>query len=656
MHRITLLNSRSCLFAALLSLLSLVLSSALSGQTTYPAENAVLAGGAVTETTNSGYLGSGYVNFSTTNGTATFNAVVGNGGTHTLTIRYALGTTNSRTGNLTVNGAVQSITFTPTGAWNTWTTRALDIPLNNSSTNVIQFSSTGQDLANIDQITVASAGTGTQVQRWQPYDFSFVSASTPSNPFTVTFTATATGPGGVTLTIPGFYDGSNTWKIRLSPTVVGAWSLKTSSSVADLNGKTASFSCVQNDPAFHGALKVDTSHPRNFLFEDGTRWYPMGYEADWLWALDLANASSTPVTGAFLDKIAASGFNFVLLNTYAHDTTWRAGTTAADDYGPPALYAWAGTNSSPDHTRMNVTYWKRYDRTLDALYRRGLIAHIYFKVTNKGVNWPANGSAEDDMFFRYVVARYAAYPNVTWDILKEAQHEASTSYKIGRVNFIRANDPYDRLITAHDDGAVYDAGTYNSVLSYRSEQEQSGIHAAELSDLAQKQWPVINVEFGYEWGPGGSADKTYSVVQSPKEVARRAWEICTTGAFCAYYYTYTAWDVVRPNDSPPGYGYFKNLRTFFEGTQYWLMNSSDNLVTSSGYCLANPGKEYIVFHNAATSFKLTISGAAGSLTAEWFEPYSGARVSAGTLTNGTPTLTPPSSLGTGPMALHVWTP
>ncbi len=644
------------LFAAVLGFLS-ALAATSSAQTTYPAENATLAGGAILETKNTGFNGTAYINFPSTGGTATFGNLAGQGGgAKDLRIRYANGGATARTGNLTVNGATQPIAFASTGSWTSWTTLTTPVTLTNNSTNAIQFASTGQDLANIDEITVATPSGANPIARWQPRDFSFVSATPPSNPFMATFSAVATGPGGVTLTIPGFYDGANTWKIRFSPTVVGSWNLKTASNVADLNGKTAALTCIANVPSNHGAIKVDASHPHTFVFEDGTRWFPMGYEADWLWALDLANATSLAKTAPFLDKIAASGFNFVLLQAYAQDTAWRAGATAADDYGPPAMYAWAGTNTAPDHSRMNVTYWQRYDRVIDALFQRGMVAHLMIKVYNKSVTWPANGSANDDLFFRYLIARYAAYPNITWDLAKEANNEPSTSYKTGRLNFIRDTDPYNRLLTVHTDDSPYNAGTYNSLVDYRSAQEEKTWHAPMKTYLGQRQWPVINVEFGYECGPGGLTDHTYSHVSLPKEVARRAWEVCTTGAFCAYYYTYTGWDVVRPTDTPPGYAYMKNLRAFFEETEYWLMTSSDNLVTNGGYCLARAGREYIVFHNAATTFQLTIAGASGALSIEWYEPYAGTWVSAGTVTNGTRTFTPPASLGTGPLALHVFTP
>ena len=46
------------------------------------------------------------------------------------------------------------------------------------------------------------------------------------------------------------------------------------------------------------------SIPATSSYEDGTRFYPMGYECDWLWALDLGKPTIDATT-AFLDLISA---------------------------------------------------------------------------------------------------------------------------------------------------------------------------------------------------------------------------------------------------------------------------------------------------------------------------------------------------------------
>lgn len=121
---------------------------------TYQAENGLVGGGTVTETTNAGYLGSAYVNSAVNGGYLEIRDVDGRGGgSKTLAIRFALGVTSSRSGRLLVNGAAQNITFNPTGSWTAWSTMNVPVTLNNGS-NVLRFESTGQDLGNIDQVSV----------------------------------------------------------------------------------------------------------------------------------------------------------------------------------------------------------------------------------------------------------------------------------------------------------------------------------------------------------------------------------------------------------------------------------------------------------------------------------------------------------------------
>jgi rhamnogalacturonan endolyase len=125
------------------------------GSITYQAESAQLGGGAFTETTNGGFNGTAYINFPSNGGFLQFNNVSGgSGGATTLRIRYALGVSGSRTGQLIINGATQNITFNSTGAWTTWAVMTVNVNLISGSGNTIRFQSTGQDLANIDQIQV----------------------------------------------------------------------------------------------------------------------------------------------------------------------------------------------------------------------------------------------------------------------------------------------------------------------------------------------------------------------------------------------------------------------------------------------------------------------------------------------------------------------
>jgi hypothetical protein len=63
---------------------------------------------------------------------------------------------------------------------------------------------------------------------------------------------------------------------------------------------------------------------------------------------------------------------------------------------------------------------------------------------------------------------------------------------------------------------------------------------------------------------------------------------------------------------------------------------------STGYCLADPGHQYLVYQPDSGGFKLTV--AAGTYRAEWFDPVTGQATDGGTLVGaGQQSFTPPAS-------------
>lgn len=503
------------------------------------------------------------------------------------------------------------------------------------------------------------AGNATQkIERWKPTDLEFKTTITwqfsQTSPYEVDFYAEIAGPENVKMTLPGFYDGNNTWKIRFAPPKEGEWTITTHSDVLELDNKQMKLECIPNaNKNVHGALIVDPKNPYHYTYEDGTRFFPVGYEVNWLFAMDMnAKYNSLPTLNPFLERIAESGFNWLNVNVWAYDTSWRLGKTEDADYGPPALLPWEGTNDNPEFKKFNLKYWQHFDKVMEATNQHGLTACLYLKVYNKLANLTPNNSFEDDLYFRWVIARYAAYPNVVWSLAKEAQYEKSTRYKVDRLKFIRATDAYKRLLTVHDDKLTYDLGYYDNLVDFRSSQEHNDVHATILKQLASNKWPLFMAESGYEHGPKGLQDKTYGKSNTPEEVIKYMWNIQMTGVYNAYYYTYTAWDVIRQTDNPPGYGYVKKFADFFNKSNYWLLKSNDALV-SIGRCLVNPGEEYVVFQYEAKAFTLDIPQLQGSFSSQWFHPLTGEYIDASKIKSGKNEFTPPAKWGKVPVVLYI---
>jgi hypothetical protein len=374
--------------------------------------------------------------------------------------------------------------------------------------------------------------------------------------------------------------------------------------------------------------RVSSTHPTHFQFDDGTFFFMNAYECDWLWAIDLG-AQSLQRTNVLVDQVARHKFNTVLMNVYAHDSGWMPGKTSEYDFGPPALFAWEGTNDEPDHSKLNLAFFDHFDSVIELLESRGIVAHLYLKVYNKKVSWPERLTPEEDLYFRYVVARYQAYWNVIWDFSKESYNEPDKAYLYNRVTYVRALDSYGHMVTTHDDHTYASNRLHRGSIDFYTAQQHVDYYESVISAKSRYGMPYFNSEFGYEHGPEGMDDYTYGVRQSPEELIWRAWEICMAGGYPAYYYTYTAWDVVDFRHQPPGYEYFRILYDFFASLRFWEMEPTLSFCRPrTARVLARGKEEYVVFHHARDrSGGLVTEGVdLEAYDGYWLDIFSGAKV------------------------------
>jgi hypothetical protein len=531
-------------------------------------------------------------------------------------------------------------------------------------------------------LALALAGAGSRaagqspasvtVEQYHPYDFTFT-ARVAGNPFDVEMSGEFTGPSRQRLVVPAFYDGDNTWKIRFAPTVRGRWSMRTVSPVAALNGRTDQniLAVANTNPQIHGALRIDSTNRHHFIYEDGTRYFLMGYEADWLWGADMEDPQRR-VMHHLIDQMTVRGFNHLLVNVYAHDTSWAKGHTNQWDYGPPAVYVFGGTNETPDHSQLNPSFFKIYDGMMQALEDKGIVVNLMFKVYNKMVNWPAPGSKDEERYFRYVTARYQAFPNVTWDFSKESYNEPDKNLEKRLIDLIRATDAYHRLTTSHDNDAYDWDPKLNSNLDFRTDQEHQHWIETLLFDRRLRQWPNINAELYYERGVDDLP--TYPVKQDWQQMIRGAYEVYLSGGYFVYYYSNTAWDLVKPDPEPPGMQRFQILKENLSSLPYWKMEPEPQLAIG-GPCLALPGEVYAFYVVPSALGPATGSNSAGrggrggaarfgeitvnltalgrQATARWTNTWTGEHVEQEILGPGVYQLSRPASFGAAPALLIV---
>ena len=232
-----------------------------------------------------------------------------------------------------------------------------------------------------------------------------------------------TGPGG-TYKIPAFWDGGNTFRVRLVATEPGKWTWSSGNKTGDngLDGKRGSFTAVawteaekKANPNRRGFIRV-AKNGRTLEYADGT---PFFYAGDTWWcALTKVYAWGTDdgvSKISFQDAIAlrkAQGFNGInMIACFPSDTEkgiWDKashGEKVAEDGSTPFKI-----NGDVDYTRINPKYWQHADRKMKHMWEEGFVP--FLETVRRHEDWPTENEAEKEAFtnyVRYLWARWGCY-------------------------------------------------------------------------------------------------------------------------------------------------------------------------------------------------------------------------------------------------------
>jgi hypothetical protein len=478
----------------------------------------------------------------------------------------------------------------------------------------------------------------TEIQRWHCHDVQIRTNQEVGSPFE----AQAAGrfvhqESGRELRLPGFYEGDGVWVVRFSPDIEGLWSYEAQVATDGENVVEArgAIHCVPNtNDRIHGKLRIDPEQRQAFRYEDGTSYILVGYEADWLFALDLEHEQLIR-TEPFLDKIADSGFNHIVMNVYAHANDWGQIDNAGNyDYSKPPMWPFGGTNDEPDYRTINTSFFKKLDLVIGAMQSRGLVAHLMIYVWNKRVNWPGSDSPEDNRYFDYVVSRYQAYSNVVWDIAKEAlaYGHCNSTYIAGRIDRLRKLDAYSTLLTVHSSNFC---NQHLELIDFYSIQCWSSSLYTVMRQLAVKHadMPIYNIEHGgYEEGPYRLFEGDF---QDAKVCLQRNYECMFAGVYSTYYWQNSAWNIIIHDVSEleeaqrPKYSYFANMNELFTKYAYNELRPASGL-SQSGYSLASEHGCYLFLKPyGGKNMGITLPHADNGYMAVWFNPFTGETQAAG---------------------------
>ena len=346
--------------------------------------------------------------------------------------------------------------------------------------------------------TAAAARNTTHV--WEKQELTFTSSRSFANSYTdVVVWVDLSGPG-FQKRIFGFWDGGETFKVRLLATAPGRWTWRSGSEPEDagLAGKSGGFEAVdwteqekRENPLRRGFIQATPNH-HALQFPDGAPFFVQGdtwYSAAtnrFRWYDDDRKRPIGPAAG-FKDYVRfrkGQGYNWVniiaafcnwntdglpwhiVMNDPDHTTVRSAwlefGTGSAKDMtnegGRPFLFPGkvpGYENVFPDVDRINPEYFKYMDRKIDYLNENGFVPFIEVarrdasECWKKYYSWP-NSYAR---FIQYVWSRYQANNTVLSPIHLDIIQESITV-----PDFMRAIDlvlkkfgppPFGNLLSAN---------------------------------------------------------------------------------------------------------------------------------------------------------------------------------------------------------------
>jgi hypothetical protein len=475
--------------------------------------------------------------------------------------------------------------------------------------------------------------------------------------------ATYTAPFGRQVEFPGFFDGDgqgggdahtgNVWKLRFMPDELGPWRYRWSWS-DDTPGGEGSFQCVSQG-ASKGVLQAYKDNP-HWLAYNGTEpvWIKSYYETghgsiaqpfDW-------------VSENVYQPLVDHGYNHLQVN-------WLLSLCCFGQYyqdGPPpstldlALYKEGRASST-----MRLDVWRLMEQRLGWLNDRNVGVHMFLGFEgrkNHGPSWEKLSNQEKDFYVRYVVARIAPFANIAgWNFVWEDPGYRE-SHELGLAKLLQKYDVFHHLRTYQDESprdneyqrpeytfaAIenhYIAAPQNQIDRNYRKTPWTHHEACRIAYVPGK--PVFMSEGNALW-------RRYWAERSgatQDDLRQAAWGCATAGAsFCwngharEYDLTATGPEGIpfHASDNNP---YTASARyvdiladVMNKDVVFYRMTPRDYLLTGHDpfrvWCLAEPGKQYLVF--AAFGQPFTLHLAAGDYPkSEWIDAKTGQRQPAPTV-------------------------
>ena len=464
--------------------------------------------------------------------------------------------------------------------------------------------------------------------------------------------------GAPNVQVDGFCDSDDgsLFRIRFMPTQAGKYTYsvtyKRSGDEWDHLGSFTARAGKRN-----GIVRMDKEHPTHLIWEGtGEHFFYNSTTAYWL--LGWQDEAVIRETIDRLARLKVTRIRTALSGRTTSGMRWKEPMVASDDDFQFRLEPWPAArpldiqNPGYDVTRFNVEHFRKAERMLAHARKHDLNVSLIFAldVADKGVDpfggKASTGNVDEQRYYRYCVARFAAFANVWWDLINE-WNLCRTEAWVNKMGVLMKRwDPYDHLTSVHGTGTFpFGDQPWVDYIMFQSWDEHGAydfmLRARQAQAASGRPLPIINEEYGYEdhypypWG-----EKRVWPARIAETRARLAWEITMAGGYQttgerANIAKMGGWITGRGNKEMKMLDGYARLRSFFERFAWWKLEPHPELVTgeskalpvlengkaTAAYCLAEPGRRYVIYLRQGGT--ATVQLAPGRYVVRRFNPRTG---------------------------------
>lgn len=468
----------------------------------------------------------------------------------------------------------------------------------------------------------------------------------------VDVTGTFYGPSGQKVSMPAFYDGHNTWRLRFNPAEAGEWRLEISSQPCDLGlAEEVAFTVEPNES--RGFAKATPGEAWGWHYESGE---PIFYLGDTVYNLFGMAHCGADVEG-FLERRAAQGFNLFRVRV------------PVSPFHPPEGYSywqtrrtwpWGGSEQKPVFSRFNLDYFATVDRVIQKAEALGLGLEVIMEAW--GFEFPFNRRdlfvpEWEELWLRYLIARYDAYNCVhIWTLMNEYEfypdgdwryNPVADRWAIRMARWVKANAPHGHAVAVHNgprlppfaERFARDPGAIDAIMfqEWGTRDAENGWLAAGIEEvigqaLAGWKGSAVFAEWGYERNPEFPPNIPSHIYCDRHHTRRGAWR----GAFCGLGIIHgfeNSWGpFLKLDEDQPGLADLLTLKRFFtQVVPFARLRPAPELLASEGpfvaghkpLILASAERDLIAAY-LPTGGEVRLSLPLGrAYWATWFDPVSG---------------------------------